>query len=331
MTIDPLRDQPVVLMVADQDAGLRLDAFLAARLPRYSRVQLRRAVLKQYVTVDDRPVKAAHRLRTGQRIVVRLPDAPQHGTKPEEIPLDVLFEDDDMIAINKPPGMVVHPARGHWSGTLAAALAYRFEQLSQVGGSTRPGIVHRLDRDTSGVIVVAKHDAAHMALAAQFEQRTVQKQYIAIVCGQPDHDSDLIDLPIGAHPYQRERMAIRANHPTARPAQTFYHVERRFRGFAWIRAHPKTGRTHQIRLHLAHIGCPILCDRLYGGRAQITLGELITGREDDQIILQRQALHADRIRLQHPASGDSIEFTAPIPTDIQQVLDHLQQHRPPAH
>ncbi len=331
MTVDPLRDSPVVLVVADQDAGLRLDAFLAARMPRYSRVQLRRAVLKQYVTVDNSPVKAAHRLRAGQRVEVRLPDAPQHGTKPEEIPLDVLFEDDDLIAINKPPGMVVHPARGHWSGTLAAALAYRFEQLSQVGGSTRPGIVHRLDRDTSGVIVVAKHDAAHMALAAQFEQRTVEKQYVAIVCGQPDHDSDLIDLPIGAHPYQRERMAIRAHHPTARPAQTFYQVERRFRGFAWIRAHPKTGRTHQIRLHLAHIGCPILCDRLYGGRAQISLGELTTGREDAQIILQRQALHADRIRLQHPVSGEPIEFTAPIPTDIQQVLGYLQQHRQPTY
>lgn len=331
MTVDPLRDEPVVLVVADQDAGLRLDAFLAARLPSYSRVQLRRAVLKQYVTVDDSSVKAAHRLRTGQRVVVRLPDAPQHGTKPEEIPLDVLFEDEDLIAINKPPGMVVHPARGHWSGTLAAALAYHFDRLSQVGGSTRPGIVHRLDRDTSGVIVVAKHDAAHMALAAQFEQRTVQKQYVAIVCGHPDHDSDLIDLPIGAHPYQRERMAIRANHPTARPAQTFYQVEHRFRGFAWIRAHPKTGRTHQIRLHLAHIGCPVLCDRLYGGRAQISLGELTTGREDAQIILQRQALHADRIRLQHPTHGESIEFTAPIPADIQQVLDHLGQHRQPTY
>lgn len=327
MSLDPLRDEPVTLVAAAEDDGLRLDAFLAVRLPRYSRVQLRRAIIKEYVTVDDRPVKAAHRLRPGQRVSVRLPDSPQHGTKPEAIPLEVLYEDDVLIVINKPPGMVVHPARGHWSGTLAAALAFRFEQLSQVGGSTRPGIVHRLDRDTSGVIVVAKDDTTHLALSTQFEQRTVEKEYAAIVCGAPDHDSDLIDLPIGAHPYQREKMAIRTTHPTARQARTFYQVQRRFRGLALMRVQPKTGRTHQIRLHLAHIGCPVLCDRLYGGRAQITLGEIIHGREDGPVLLARQALHAQRIRLLHPATGSSIEFSAPIPADMQQVLDQLIEHR----
>jgi 23S rRNA pseudouridine1911/1915/1917 synthase len=330
MTVDPLRDEPVILVADTEDAGLRLDSFLAARLPRYSRVQLRRAVVKQYVTVDDSPVKAAHRLRPGQRIVIRLPDAPQHGTKPEEIPLDILYEDDVLVVVNKPPGMVVHPARGHWSGTLAAALAFRFEQLSQIGGNTRPGIVHRLDRDTSGVIVVAKDDVTHLALSAQFEQRTVEKQYAAIVCGVPDRDSDLIDLPIGAHPYQREKMAIRSAHPTARDATTFYQVERRFRGLALVRVTPKTGRTHQIRLHLAHIGYPVLCDRLYGGRAQITLGEIIHGREDGPILLARQALHAQRLQLRHPTTGENIEFTAPIPTDLQLVLDNLVKFRPHA-
>jgi len=327
MSLDPLREEPITLMVEAEDVGLRLDAFLAARLTRYSRVQLRRAINKEYVTVGDRPVKAAHRLRQGERIAVRLPDSPQHGTKPEEIPLDVLYEDNVLIVVNKPPGMVVHPARGHWSGTLAAALAYRFEQLSGVGGSTRPGIVHRLDRDTSGVIVMAKDDATHLALSAQFEQRTVEKQYTAIVWGVPDRDSDLIDLPIGAHPYQREKMAIRTTHPTAREARTFYHVERRFRGLALVRVLPKTGRTHQIRLHLAHIGCPVLCDRLYGGRSQITLGEILTGREDGPVLLERQALHAQRLKLIHPATGVPIEFTAPIPADMQRVLDKLIEHR----
>jgi len=327
MSVDPLRDEPVILVVEAESAGLRLDAFLAAQLPRYSRVQLRRAVNKEYVTVNDRPAKAAHRLREGERISVRLPDSPQHGTRPEDIPLDVLYEDDVLIAVNKPPGMVVHPSRGHWSGTLAAALSFRFEQLSRVGGSTRPGIVHRLDRDTSGVIMVAKDDPTHLALSAQFEQRTVEKHYLAIVCGVPDRDSDLIDLPIGVHPYQREKMAIRTMHPTAREARTFYQVERRFRGLALVRVLPKTGRTHQIRLHLAHIGCPVLCDRLYGGRSQITRGEIITGREDDQILLVRQALHAERLKLIHPTTGETIEFTAPIPDDMQRVLDALTEHR----
>jgi 23S rRNA pseudouridine1911/1915/1917 synthase len=327
MSVDPLREEPVELLVDAEEAGARLDAYLALKLPRYSRVQLRRAINKSYVTVDGHLVKAAHRLRPGERIAVLVPDVPRHGTRAEDIPLDVIYEDEALIVVNKPPAMVVHPSRGHWSGTLVAGLVFRFEQLSQIGGSARPGIVHRLDRDTSGVLVVAKDDATHLALSVQFEQRTVEKEYAAIVCGVPDHDRDLIDQPIGPHPYQRERMAIRALHPTAREAQTFYEVERRFRGLALVKVLPKTGRTHQIRLHLAHIGCPVLCDRLYGGRSQISLGEIITGHEDDQILLTRQALHARRLKLAHPASGQPIEFTAPLPDDMQCVLDKLSEHR----
>ena len=179
-----------------------------------------------------------------------------------------------IAAVNKPPGMVVHPAKGHWAGTLAAALQFHFDQLSTAGGATRPGIVHRLDRDTSGVMVVAKTDEAHMRLAEQFEARTVEKEYFALCAGVPGRDRDLIDLPVGAHPYHREKMAIRHDHATSRTAQTFYEVVERFDGFSAIKALPKTGRTHQIRLHLASIGCPVLCDRLYGGRSQITRGEL---------------------------------------------------------
>jgi 23S rRNA pseudouridine1911/1915/1917 synthase len=223
--------------------------------------------------------------------------------------------------------MVVHPARGHWTGTLASALAYHFEQLSSVGGPARPGLVHRLDRDTSGVILVAKTDRAHLELTAQFERRTTEKEYVAIVAGVPDRDRDVIDLPIGIHPYQREKMAIRASHPTARNAETFYEVERRFRGFALVRVLPKTGRTHQIRLHLAHIGCPVLCDRQYGGRSQITLGELIHGREDDCVLLARQALHARRLRIKHPETGQPIEFEAPLPDDMTAVLEKIAEFR----
>jgi 23S rRNA pseudouridine1911/1915/1917 synthase len=327
MAADELLDTPVELLVDVAGVGQRLDAFLAERFARHSRVQLRRAISAGGVTVDGKHPKAAYRLRLGERICIVVPEVPRQCAKPEDIPLDVLYEDDWMMAINKPPGMVVHPARGHWQGTLASALAHHCDQLSTIGGPARPGIVHRLDRDTSGVIVVAKNDRAHLELTSQFERRTTEKEYVAIIVGTPNRDRDIVNQPIGAHPYQREKMAIRAGHSTTRQAETFYEVQRRFRGFALIRARPKTGRTHQIRLHLAHIGCPVLCDRLYGGRAQITLGEIITGREDDHVLLNRQALHALRIKLVHPQTGQEIEFAAPLPEDLAGVLRALEQHR----
>ena len=194
------------------------------------------------------------------------------GAAPENIPLDILYEDEWLAAINKPPGMVVHPAKGHWAGTLTSALQFHFDTLSGAGGPTRPGIVHRLDRDTSGVFVVAKTDRAHFALADQFEQRTVEKEYFALVCGNPDRDRDLIDLPIGVHPYQREKMAIRRDHPTSRPAQRSTKSSSDSRALQRFALMPKTGRTHQIRVHLSSIGCPVLCDRYYGGRTVLTRG-----------------------------------------------------------
>ena len=315
------------LRVDSAAVGMRLDAYLADQLPRYSRVQLQRAIHQSQVTVDGRTVKASHRLTAGEQVLVQAPEVPRCGIRAEPIPLDVLYEDDALIVIDKPPAMVVHPSRGHWQGTLVAGLAHRFAELSQVGGTTRPGIVHRLDRDTSGVIVVAKDDRTHLMLAAQFERRTVQKEYLAIVSGSPELDRDQIDQPIGAHPYQRERKAIRRLHATSREAQTFYEVEQRFRGFARVRVLPKTGRTHQIRLHLAHIGCPVLCDRLYGGRTRITRGEILQGREDAHVLLARQALHAQRLKLVHPTTGQPIEFVAPLPPDMQEVLRLLHAHR----
>jgi 23S rRNA pseudouridine1911/1915/1917 synthase len=202
-----------------------------------------------------------------------------------------------------------------------------YPEIAAVGDPDRPGIVHRLDRDTSGVIVVARNDQAHVHLAAQFENREVEKEYWAIVAGEPRLDRDLIDRPIGPHPYQREKMAIRQDHPDARPAQTFYEVVERFEGLAVIRALPKTGRTHQIRVHLASIGYPVLCDRLYGGRAKLTFGELTRRLDDDTIVLARQALHARRIALVHPATGAAIEFTAPIAADLLSALEAIRQTR----
>lgn len=324
---EELTSEPVDMVVPPEDAGKRLDAFLADRFPLYSRVMLRKVIAAAGATVDGERTKVAYRLRPGQKVTVSLPELPRQASRPEDIPIDVLFEDDWIVAINKPPRMVVHPSRGHWSGTLTAALAFHFEKLSEVGGANRPGIVHRLDRDTSGVMVVAKHDRAHMALQAQFEARTVEKEYFALVSGAVDRDRDVIEQPIGAHPSHREKMAIRADHPTSRPARTFYEVAERFDGYTAVRAFPKTGRTHQIRVHLAHLRCPILCDKLYGGRSQITWGEIRDRREDDHVLLDRMALHARRIRFAHPITGETVELEAPLRDDLETVLQALRQYR----
>lgn len=310
--------------VAEDNVGQRLDVFLSVRFPNYSRVFLRRLINDTHATVGGKRVKAAYRLRLHDKIAIELVAPPREGPEPEEIPLEILYEDDHLAIINKPPGIVVHPAKGHWQGTLASALTFHFQQLSTVGGANRPGIVHRLDRDTSGVIAVAKSDLAHNQLAKQFETRQVEKEYFGIVRGVPDRDRGDIREPIGVHPYQREKMAIRRDHPQAREAHTFYEVIQRFNGFAALRLVPKTGRTHQLRVHVGHLGHPILCDRLYGGHAQITRAELVGGAADDTLpLLTRQALHARRLALIHPITAEPLAMEAPIPDDMQIVLDAL--------
>src|SRR5262245_22837734 len=224
----------------ESDVAKRLDVFLTEKLPAHSRVQLRRVIVGGGVKVDGQGRKVAYKLSSGEKVTVVLPEMPTAGAQAENIPLEVLYEDEHIIAVNKPPAMVVHPSRGHWSGTLASALAFHFDQLSTAGGPTRPGIVHRLDRDTSGVLVIAKQDAIHYALADQFERRETEKEYFAIVVGEPDRDRDWISQPIGPHPYQREKMAIRPGHPDAREATTFYEVTDRFDGFAVLKVLPKT-------------------------------------------------------------------------------------------
>ena len=320
---------PIRLVVGPEHAGWRLDAFLVLHFPAYSRVVLRRVITEGGVTVDDKGAKPSYRLKPGQAVAVTLPEAPRQCPKPEPIPLEVIYDDDWLAVVNKPPGMVVHPARGHWSGTLAGAIQHLYGgRLSSLGGPNRPGIVHRLDRDTSGAILVAKHDSSHRSLAEQFAARTVEKQYLAITAGVPDRDADWVDQPIGLHPRQREKMAIRRHDPDARSAQTLYRVEERFVGFALVAAYPKTGRTHQIRIHLAHVGCPVLCDRQYGGRAEITRGELVSGLPDGEVVLARQALHAHRLSFDHPATGRRMTVEAPMPRDMTEVLEVLRRHRP---
>lgn len=310
-----------------EHANMRLDSFLVSQFPQFSRAKLQRVVVKHQVTVDGAVSKSSLKLKPGQRVEIVLPSPEPVASIPEDIPLDLLYEDEHMVAINKPPAMVVHPARGHWSGTLTAALAFRFDQLSQVGGATRPGIVHRLDRDTSGVILVAKSDLAHHHLSKQFEQRTVKKEYWAIVSPGPDRDRDKIDKPIGVHPYQREKMAIRDGHSTSREAVSIYEVAERFNGFALMRLFPKTGRTHQIRVHLAHAGSPVLCDRLYSGRARVTHGDFTGDRTDQDVLLDRQALHARKISFNHPVSDERITVTAPLREDLERTLEVIRANR----
>lgn len=323
-----LSSEPVELTVEAAEAGHRLDAFLASRFPDYSRVHLRRVISAGGVIVDGRGGKPAYRLKTGQHVTIVLPEIPRQAPRPENIPLHILYQDEHLVVVNKPPGMVVHPARGHWAGTLASALQFHFgPTLSTTGGLSRPGIVHRLDRDTSGAILVARTDRAHFQLAQQFAHRLIQKQYFALVSGGPPHDRDWIDCPIGFHPRVREKMAVRRDDAQSRPAQTFYEVAERFEGFAAVRLLPKTGRTHQIRVHLHHVGCPVLCDRQYGGRSLLTRGEIRRDAGDTQILLQRQALHAQRLRFQHPATGETLEIEAPLPDDIAATLDALRRYR----
>lgn len=337
--------------MAQDSAGSRLDVFLARQVSHQSRSYLARAIEKGAARVDGIVARASLKLRAGSLVSFIVPQPPRAGPAAEEIDLDFLYCDDAMAAVNKPPGMVVHPAKGNWQGTLAGALMWHLERrnerkdaaesveadaaqpgggLSSVGGPTRPGIVHRLDRDTSGVIVVARSEEAHHKLAKQFENRTVEKTYLAITQGQPQFDRDEINLPIGIHPYQREKMTVRRDHSTSRDAVTRYEVIERFRGAALVQLSPKTGRTHQIRVHLAAIGCPVLCDALYSGRSVIEpsffdIKEVAGVAVDpDASLIRRQALHAASLALLHPITNERMVFAAPIPNDIERVLAVLR-------
>lgn len=311
-------------VVGDQDLGARVDVFIAQQIDGLSRSKAGELVRAGHVLVNGAKPKASIRLKTGDLVTAEVVELKPELPIAEDIPLNIIYEDDTFVAINKPPAMVVHPAKGHWKGTLTAALMHHFNSLSKVGGPQRPGIVHRLDRDTSGVILIAKNDQAHMALTGQFENRTVKKTYLAIVSPPPDRDRDEIDAPIGIHPYQREKMAVRSGHKTSREAQTFYEVQSTVGRFAIVHAFPKTGRTHQIRVHLAHVGSPVLCDRLYSGRAEIT-SDMINSSADKQgdVILARQALHALSIEFNHPLTKEAMKLEAVVPEDIAGVMSLL--------
>ena len=311
--------------------GIRLDQYLAQQFADFSRSTVQRVIDSGGVRVNGRPAKSSYKVRHGDRILIQPPRPERPGPAAEEIPLQILYEDDYLAVINKPADMVVHPAKGNWSGTLVNALRHHFPQLSGLNGDYRAGIVHRLDRDTSGVILVAKEEQTHRDLALLFEQRKVFKEYLALTAGILDRDSDYIESKIGHHKHDRIKMAIADEEDEeAKEACTYYEVIERFRGFTFVRCQPRTGRTHQIRVHLASIGCPILADKVYSGRDKIRLSDLSPEVDEaaDKVLLSRQALHAHRLRLRHPRKGTLLEAEAPLPDEFQHTIEALRRYRP---
>jgi 23S rRNA pseudouridine1911/1915/1917 synthase len=329
MSPPQLSPTPSDFRVKARMVGKRIDAYLASRFPDYSRSVIQKVIDAGAALVNGQPTKASYKVRTDDYIRVWLPELADEIPTPENIPITIVHEDDALVVVNKGPGMVTHPAKGHWSGTLVNALQYHFDSLSTIAGAHRPGIVHRLDRDTSGLILVAKNDQAHKLLAQQFEERTIQKEYLALVSGVPERDSDYIVRTIGFHPTNREKMAIRTPEDGGKAAVTFYEVVERFRGFALVRCRPETGRTHQIRVHLAHIGHAVMADKAYSGRGQITLGDVAgtDAADASQLLIDRQALHAHSLRLNHPLSGEPLHLTAALPEDMSRTLAALRRYR----
>ncbi|MDA1007382.1 MAG: RluA family pseudouridine synthase [Planctomycetota bacterium] len=328
-------DRPVtVTFELMRDLQKRLDRYLVDRVPFLSRTALQRLIDEESVTVNGRIPKCSTKLRKGDVVVATLPPPPSSEIPAEEIPLDILFEDGDMIVVNKQAGLIVHPARSHKSGTLINALAWHFRhastgQLSSVGKEiARPGVVHRLDKMTSGVMVAAKTDTAHWRIAKQFERRTTQKRYIALVHGVPEPEADLIDLPLGKHMTIREKYAVRHDE-TGKPSQTVYRTLEEYKGFALVALELRTGRTHQIRVHLSHLGYPIVGDDMYGGK-HITASHLGVplpeGMSATEPMITRQALHAGMLGITHPMTNAPMVFRAPLPADMQRMVDLLRAH-----
>ena len=304
--------EKLTLQPNKEDAGRRVDAWLAANLEDVTRSAAQRLLEEGRVTCGGKPLAKNYKLTGSETLEVALPEPEPVDVTPQDIPLNVVYEDDDVIVVNKPKGLVVHPAPGHPDGTLVNALLYLCgDSLSGVGGELRPGIVHRIDRDTSGLIIAAKNDFAHQRLAAQLQDHTLARIYHCIVVGNLREDAGTVDAPIGRHPVDRKKMAVAAN---GRPAVTHWRVLERFQGFCYVECRLETGRTHQIRVHMAHIGHPILGDTVYGNKKPVPG-------------LHGQCLHAVGLRFLHPRTGEAVELYCELPEEFQNQLRKLEARR----
>jgi 23S rRNA pseudouridine1911/1915/1917 synthase len=316
---------PLILHVGHGIKERRVDKYLHGRFSNLSRRFIQDAIKKGGVTVNGKTAKPSLKLSPGDEIRLTLPEQPDKDILPEDIPLNIIYEDDELIILNKQTDILVHPARGNTHGTLVNALAFYSDKLSSGLGEFRPGIVHRLDRNTTGVMVVAKSDPAQWKIAKQFEHRQVNKTYLAIVHGTPELDADRIKVPLGTHPRVREKYAIRPD--SGKEAITFYQVLESFRGFSLLQLTPKTGRTHQIRVHLSYIKHSIVADDMYGGKLvypwQLADGEPAV----QEPIINRVALHAFSLEFKHPKTEEVVKFEAPLPDDMQNFLDALRKYR----
>ena len=294
----------------ENEEGDRIDRYLAEEMPERSRSYLQKLIKEQYIKVNNKPVKANYRLVLGDRVEVCIPEAKEPDIKPENIPLDILYEDEDVIVVNKPKQMVVHPAPGHYSGTLVNALMYHCgNKLSGINGTSRPGIVHRIDMDTTGSLIICKNDMAHQSLAVQLKEHSINRIYEAIVHGNIKEEEGTVNAPIGRHPTDRKKMSIHAKN--ARNAITHYKVLKRFGDYTYIQCKLETGRTHQIRVHMASIGHPLLGDQVYGPK-KCPFSKLVG-----------QTLHARTLGFIHPRTNEYIEVNAPLPDYFLNLLEKL--------
>jgi 23S rRNA pseudouridine1911/1915/1917 synthase len=295
--------------VAHAEAGARLDVFLAGRFSQFTRSRIKNLIDKGYASVNGKPGKAAMRLSAGDAVELLVPEPKEVSARPEDIPLDIVYEDDCLLVVNKRRGLVVHPAAGNESGTLVNALLNHCEGLSGIAGELKPGIVHRLDRDTTGLLVVAKNDAAHLSLSKQIADKSAKRIYLALVEGNIAEDSGRVDAPLGRSKTDRKKIAVVAG---GRQAATQYTVLERFGDCTLVECRLETGRTHQIRVHMKHIGHPVAGDPVYGARKQ-------------RFRVDGQLLHAARLEFIHPETGEWMAFEAPLPEDFQRVLDGLRK------
>ena len=318
-------ENPVVLRVGKSIKHRRLDKYLHGKFSNFSRALIQKIIKSGQVIVNDQPVKSSYQLSPGDCIELILPDLPSNEIEPQQLPLDIIYEDDDIIVINKQADLIVHPARNYKNGTLVNALAFYSDELSTGFESFRPGIVHRLDRNTTGVMVIAKNDDAQSKIATQFADRVVEKTYLAIVQGTPELNADCIRAPLGVHPRTREKYAVKTE--TGKEAITFYEMVEAFKGYSLLKLTPKTGRTHQIRVHLSHLGHPVVADDMYGGKLVYPWQIENRPAQPEGPIITRQALHASILKFKHPTTEKIVEFEAPLAQDMQALLDMLRKYR----